>query len=109
MKKLLFLLTLCFSVVLGSCEQVHAQNVKYDHFRIQKKSLAVGKSTSLAAPDNVWIQISDTGSSRAALLISGTDTGKITGTKQFGTMMLNRSDSSLRIWLGSWKKITITN
>lgn len=110
MKKLLMLLALSFSICLASCQDVKAQSVKYDHFRIQNKSLAVGKSTSLAAPSNVWVQIADTGSAKASVLLMGTDTSKITGTKVAGMMIYDRAAATLRIYNGTrWKKVTVTD
>jgi hypothetical protein len=110
MKKFLFLLIASISMCLASCQDVKAQSVKYDHFRIQNKSLAVGKATSLAAPSNVWVQIADTGSAKASVLLMGTDTSKVTGTKVAGMMIYSRADSTLRIYNGRrWKKVTVTD
>lgn len=105
---------LCFLLMLITLSICHpppavAQSVKFDDFRIVKRSLAVGKATSVKAAPCAWVEVADTGSNRGVLL-SGTDTAKIAYPRKPGLLIYSRRDSALVIWNGvRWRKTTLTN
>lgn len=112
MKGFKFLLVALLGLFISVAFSPPADAQAFNHVdtRIVKKSLAVGKSTSQAAPQNVWIQVADTGSARASILLSGTDTSKITGTKLPGMVMYDRAAATIRVYNGiRWKRVTLTD
>lgn len=71
-----------------------------------KKSVIIGSTTNNPADSSAWLQIGDTMGARYHLYMPPTDTNKIAISKRkFGDVVLQRSDTTLYLWVGNtWRK-----
>lgn len=97
----------CILLCMGSCTlDSSAQSIEQNH-RTLARSLVVGKGDGAKPDASAHVTLGDTMSSKAALLISETDTGNVASSaRKFGNFLLQRSDSSLYLWVGDrWRKL----
>lgn len=97
------LLATAFGCICAPPVEATAQhrNFQYNHM-VFKRPVIIGHNTSKPADTCTWLEIGDTNSTRAALLIHPTDTGNIPLAKrEFGMLLFRKQDTTIYMWTGN--------